>query len=170
MHASQTLAWAVALLASTASAAGLPVADEHTLEPRQTACKDVHIFIAKGNNEPYPGRQGKLTGAICYGLPSCDYEDILYENALGVDYCKGVTQGKRNGLKQMKAYADRCPNSKLVLSGYSQGSNVVGDMLGGGSGKFGTQQCFIQPSKALDPTTSPGNKSELLMQLRWIIS
>lgn len=158
MCASQTLTWAVAFLGA-ASAAALP-AEENSLAPRQAACKDVHIFIAKGNNEPYPGRQGKLTGAICYGLPSCDYEDILYRNEEGYDYCKGVTEGKRNGLKQMKAYANRCPNSKLVLSGYSQGCNVVGDMLGGGSGKFGSQECFIQPSKALTPTTSPGNKSE----------
>ena len=158
MLTTNTLTWALALL-STASASTLATKPT-ALAARQSGpdCSDVHIFLAKGWNEPYPGRQGKLAGAICYGLPSCDYEDILFDNAEGTDYCKAVTQGKRNGLKAMKAYAARCPNAKLVLTGYSQGANVVGDMLGGGSGKFG--DCFIQPSTALDPATSPGKQSE----------
>lgn len=163
MLSSQPLTWAVALLAGASAAS--PLAEDTTLVPRQAVpsdCKDVHIFIAKGWNEPYPGRQGQLAGAICYGLPSCDYEDIQYVNYNGTNFCKAVTEGKRNGLAAMKAYAKACPKSKLVLSGYSQGANVVGDMLGGGSGKFGSgdEQCFIQATKALDPTTSPGKKSE----------
>jgi len=152
-----TFTLATALLAAVSSA----VPTENHLETRQvigSPCKDVHIFLAKGWNEPYPGRQGKLTGAICYGLDSCDYEDIQWENDASINYCTAVTQGKRNGLKQVEAYATRCPNSKLVLSGYSQGANVIGDMLGGGKGKFGTPSCFIKASKALDPATFPGNK------------
>lgn len=161
MPSLQTLTRALALL-NAAFALALPTS-ETSLTPRQAAapaCKDVHIFLAKGWKEPYPGRQGRLAGAICYGLPSCDYEDILFENAENDDFCKSVTQGKRNGLKQVKAYVERCPGARLVVSGYSQGANVVGDMLGGGSGKFGAEGCFIQASEALDPAVSPGNKSK----------
>ncbi|KAL2436299.1 hypothetical protein ABEF95_007916 [Exophiala dermatitidis] len=131
-----------------------------TAEPigrRDDSCKDVHIFLAKGNNEPYPGRQGKLAGAICYGLDSCDYEDIQYYNPVEADYCASVTEGAQNGLSQVTAYAARCPDSKLVLSGYSQGAQIVGDVLGGGGGVF-FNNCTQPANAALDPTTSPGNK------------
>jgi hypothetical protein len=122
----------------------------------------VHIFLAKGWNEPYPGRQGKLAGAICYGSDSCDYEDILFVNTLTDDYCASVTEGTNNGLAQMSTYAARCPDSRLALTGYSQGANVAGNILAGGGGIFGnsTSNCTIATTPGLDPTTSPGNKSE----------
>ncbi|KAG9827809.1 alpha/beta-hydrolase, partial [Aureobasidium melanogenum] len=115
------------------------------------SCRDVHIFLSKGWNEPYPGRQGKLAGAICYGLNSCDYEDIQFYNANGSDYCTAVKEGDTNGINQMTAYAQKCPGSKLVLSGYSQGANVAGDILGG------SDECG-GPNPGLDPSTSPGNQ------------
>lgn len=43
-----------------------------------TTCDDVHIFLARGNNEPYPGRQGALVAAACDGLSTCGYEDLIY--------------------------------------------------------------------------------------------
>lgn len=135
---------------------------------QEVPCQEVHIFLAKGGNEPYPGRQGKLAGAICYDLPSCDYEDILYYNANGSDYCAGVSEGDRNGLAQITAYADRCPDAKLVLSGYSQGANIIGDLIGGGGG-FIFNECTVDPSPALDPATSPGNKRKchLIVTLKY---
>lgn len=125
-----------------------------TASNSESSCKDVHIFLAKGWNEPYPGRQGKLAGAICYGLDSCDYEDIQYSNAEGSDYCTAVAEGDSNGVDQIKAYASRCPASKLVLSGYSQGANIIGDILGGGD----RDDCTS--GSGLDASTSPGNQSK----------
>ena len=132
---------------------------------RQTPCSAVHIFLSKGWNEPYPGRQGKLAGAICSSIDSCDYEDILFSNTPDDDYCGSVTEGNTNGVAQMTAYAERCPNSKLVLTGYSQGANVAGDILGGGGGRFGnaTVYCEVGQTAGLDPETSPGNKSESIL-------
>ncbi|KAJ3464386.1 hypothetical protein MRS44_009172 [Fusarium solani] len=126
---------------------------------RDTDCKDVHIFLAKGNNEPYPGRQGKLAGAICSGLDSCDYEDIQFYNPLEAPYCGSVFEGAKNGIQQITAYNKKCPDSKLVVSGYSQGGHVVGDILGGGGGVF-FQDCVQEPNKGLDPKTRPANKSK----------
>ncbi|KLO98626.1 acetylxylan esterase precursor [Fusarium fujikuroi] len=116
MHSSTTL---LLIAATTVNAIGI-----------RDDCKDVHIFLAKGNNEPYPGRQGKLAGAICSGLKSCDYEDIQFQNALEDPFCDSVTEGVKNGIKQITAYNKKCPDSKLVVSGYSQGGQVVGDILG----------------------------------------
>ncbi|KAK7408528.1 hypothetical protein QQX98_009288 [Neonectria punicea] len=124
---------------------------------RDSACKDVHVFLARGNNEPYPGRQGKLITAICSGLSSCDYEDIKFYNPLESVYCDSVFEGARNGIDQITAYNKKCPDSKLVVSGYSQGAHVVGDILGGGGGTF-FQGCVQGDNEGLDPKSRPANK------------
>ncbi|KAI1480477.1 carbohydrate esterase family 5 protein [Daldinia sp. EC12] len=138
----------VALLKATAAT---PV----DLNERQTACEDVHFFIARGSTEPYPGRQVDLVNRVCEGLSSCGYEDIKYP-ATFEDYCNSAFAGVTNGIAQITAYAERCPDAKLVLTGYSQGGHVVGDILGGGGGPF--QDCTQKTNTPLSPETSPGNK------------
>lgn len=142
-----------ALLALAHSAQGLEV---------RADCTDVHIFLARGNNEPYPGRQGKLVEAICGQIGkdnlTCDYEDIQYYNPLPAPYCDSVTEGQANGVKQITAYSERCPDSRLVVSGFSQGGHVVGDVLGGGGGVF-FQDCVQPKSKGLDADKVPGSRS-----------
>lgn len=142
-----------AVLAGVASA--LP-----ELAPRQMvtdSCSDVHIFLGKGNNEPYPGRQGKLVSAICNGLSSCDYEDIQMQNMLSDEYCGAIAQGVTNGRAQIIAYNKRCPDSKIVVSGFSQGAQVVGDIFSGaGSTEF--NGCVVPFIPALDITSSAGRQ------------
>ncbi|KAG5768604.1 hypothetical protein H9Q72_003916 [Fusarium xylarioides] len=142
----------VASLFLTPLAIGAPAVD---IEERQTPCQSVHIFLARGTNEPYPGRQGSLVSAICSGLPSCGYEDINYPANFNT-YCTSIYAGITGGLSQITAYANRCPASKIVLSGYSQGAQLFGDMLGGGGGQ--SLGCTQQSNSALNPATSPGNK------------
>jgi hypothetical protein len=125
------------------------------LEERHSACQDVHIFLGRGNNEPVPGRKGKIVDAICSGLGSCDFEDFAMDNTLESNYCTAVTQGADNGTAQITAYNKRCPDSTLVVSGYSQGGQVVGDILGGGG-------CVQPDNSGLDPSTLPGSNSECL--------
>ena len=43
---------------------------------RSGSCDDVHMFLARGNNEAYPGRQAALVEATCDGLASCGYENL----------------------------------------------------------------------------------------------
>jgi hypothetical protein len=99
------------------------------------SCDDVHMFLARGNNEPYPGRQSAIVEAVCDGLVgSCGYEDLIY-SALYTDlYCQTVYDGTIAGHTQMTAYVEECPNSKLILAGYSQGAQIALDILGGAGG------------------------------------
>ncbi|SCO78504.1 related to acetylxylan esterase precursor [Fusarium oxysporum] len=135
-------------------AIGAPAVD---IEERQAPCQNVHIFLARGTDEPYPGRQSSLASAICSGLPSCGYENINYPANFNT-YCTSIYAGITGGLSQITAYANRCPNSKIVLSGYSQGAQLIGDILGGGGGQ--SLGCTQQSNSALNPATSPGNKSK----------
>ena len=122
-------------------------------------CDDVHFFLARGNNEAYPGRQGMLVEATCNGLASCGYEDLYY-SALYTDLsCQTTYDGTVAGHVQMTAYAEKCPNSKIILAGYSQGGQIVGDILGGGGG-LSFNGCEQPETPALDPESSPGNKSK----------
>ncbi|KAK7970166.1 carbohydrate esterase family 5 protein [Apiospora saccharicola] len=142
-----------AVLAGVASAASVPLAAR---QQTTTTCAETHIFLGKGNNEPYPGRQGKLVTAICSGLSSCDYEDIQMQNMLSDEYCGAVHEGSTNGVNQIIAYNKRCPSTKLVVSGYSQGAHVVGDIFGGGGGTY-FNGCVEQSTPNLD-INSPAGK------------
>ncbi|KAI1454804.1 carbohydrate esterase family 5 protein [Annulohypoxylon moriforme] len=127
------------------------------LTGRQTSCQEVHFFIARGSTEPYPGRQEDLVNAVCEGLSSCGYEDIIYPAAFE-DYCGSAYGGVVNGTAQITAYAESCPDAKLVLTGYSQGGHVAGDILGGGGGEIPNQNCTQPTNTPLSPETSPGNR------------
>lgn len=150
---------ATTAVATSSPAATSAVPTSAAPAPASTAtqganCKDVHIFIARGWNEPYPGRQGALAGSICYGLDSCDYEDIQFYAGEDSVYCTAITEGATNGLAQMTAYAQNCPNSKLVLTGYSEGAQIVGDIMGGSD----RPDCNEGFTGHLDPSTTPGNQ------------
>ncbi|KAI0004430.1 carbohydrate esterase family 5 protein [Xylariaceae sp. FL0662B] len=127
------------------------------LSQRQESCDAVRIFIARGSDEPYPGRQSKLADAICDGLESCGSEDIVYPATFS-DYCYSAFEGVLNGTAQILAYVQRCPDVQLVLTGYSQGAHVVGDILGGGGGIIPDQNCSQLTSPGLPRTVSPGNQ------------
>jgi len=107
---------------------------------QSSACTSFHIFIARGSDEPYPGRLGNLTKEICTGIgrEKCGFESIQYpakSTAWGADaWCQSAAAGASNGQRQMKAYGEKCPNSSLLLLGFSQGGAVAQDMLGGGGG------------------------------------
>ncbi|EFQ34152.1 cutinase [Colletotrichum graminicola] len=107
------------------------------------SCTDLHLFIGRGWNEGYPGRHQSLIDATCSGLTSCDYEDIRFDATNADGYARAVEQGRASGVSQIRAYVTKCPNSKIVVSGYSEGANVVADILA---------------DSGLAPGASPGSK------------
>lgn len=119
-------------LASLASAIALPAAPNATPKRQSTGtgnCTDLHMFIGRGWNEEYPGRNQKLIDVVCGSVSSCDYEDIIYDSTNPVDYATSVEAGRQSGASQVTAYNELCPDSVLVLSGYSEGANTVVNIL-----------------------------------------
>ncbi|KAH8778628.1 Alpha/Beta hydrolase protein [Diaporthe sp. PMI_573] len=133
-----------------------------------TNCHDIHIFMARGNNEVAGAstRQTSVVQAICDGRKSCGWEDIDYDNPTDNKYAEACYEGAVNGLKQIRSYGEDCPDSKLVLTGYSQGAHVIGDMLGGGGGTFETmgggehmgEDSTEEYVEGLDQNSSPGDQ------------
>jgi hypothetical protein len=122
-------------------------------------CSTYHVFLARGSDEPYPGRLGNLTSEICSGLDDCSFESVEYpakSTAWGPSvWCDSAGKGAKAGQAQMKGYAEKCPDAKLILLGFSQGGAVAQDILGGGGGKVFA--CEQDTNPALDATTAPGS-------------
>lgn len=126
-------------------------------------CSPYHVFIVRGSDEPYPGRLGNVTSEICkeIGNGDCTFENVEYpakSTAWGkTEWCKSAGKGAVNGQAQLKAYAEKCSDSKLILLGFSQGAAVTQDILGGGGGAV--FECTQDTNPALDRSSSPGSQS-----------
>lgn len=96
------------------------------LVPRAfAACPDVEVVFARGTNEP-PG-VGKVGDAFISSLRQRTHRNV---GAYGVNYPANddflaATTGANDASGHIKHMADNCPNTKLVLGGYSQGAAVV---------------------------------------------
>lgn len=94
-------------------------------------CADAEVIFARGTDEP------KGMGAV-----GDAFVDSLREQAVGlniatyaVDYDAGKLQlgsgdGAKDAIKRIKATAASCPDTKIVLGGYSQGANVINIVAG----------------------------------------
>jgi hypothetical protein len=113
-------------------AADYLVAEEsEKLEKRQVGgCSANTLLFGRGTTEV--GAMGSTVGpALQRGLTGAGWkvQGIQYSADLGGIYCLGMT----GGLKcrdQVNALGKRCPNTKIVLSGYSQGAMVAHNALG----------------------------------------
>jgi len=119
------------------------LATAQTAPKLDASCEDVVIFMARGNNAPYhDDRTFPLVQATCDKFAaqgtSCDYIDIQFDVTLGGPYCDQIAEGARNGISEITNFNRKCPNTHIVVNGYSEGSNVVGDVLGGPGGCTGT--------------------------------
>ncbi|POS81068.1 acetylxylan esterase [Diaporthe helianthi] len=130
------------------------------------ACSAVHVFLIRGTNEPYPGRQLPTAEGICEDW-DCSWSNIEYP-AVFNDYCDSVETGIANLGKAVTDYATRCPDAKIVLSGHSQGGQVVGDYLGGGGGNSTSSLgCVQQTSEGISPDTFPADHIGARAQSGW---
>jgi hypothetical protein len=112
--------------AAALSLAGLAVANPVELTERQS-CPKVYVFGARETTAPagYGTSQG-LVNQIKSAYAGSGSEAIVYPACGGQSQCGGVsydnsaTQGTAAVVKAVTAYNQKCPDTQIVLVGYSQ--------------------------------------------------
>ncbi|EFQ25748.1 cutinase [Colletotrichum graminicola] len=102
---------------------------------RQTkACATgVHIIVCRASTEkPGTGVIGDIATSIQGQIPGSDIEAVDYPAELN-PYNPSEEAGVKAMTKLVQDYAARCPDTKMVLMGYSQGAQVTGDVMCGTS-------------------------------------
>jgi len=85
-------------------------------------CNKIQIFTAVGHGETYPGVQRSITTAVCKGVSSCGVVNIQYPSVkTGNNYngCKAIEEGIAYGRTAITDYAAKCPEAKIVVTGWS---------------------------------------------------
>jgi cutinase-like protein len=89
------------------------------------ACPDVEVVFARGTDEP-PG-VGQVGQAFVGSLRQHTRKSV---GSYGVNYPANkdflaAAQGANDASQHVQQMANNCPNTKLVLGGYSQGAAVI---------------------------------------------
>ncbi len=97
-------------------------------------CPDVEVIFARGTAEP-PGVGGvgqafvdalrSQVGTRTVGVYPVNYE-ASSDFGSGIDFARTVVDGIRDAGSHIESTAANCPNTKMVLGGYSQGAAVSG--------------------------------------------
>jgi acetylxylan esterase len=102
-----------------------PIEVEETLAKR--ACPNIHVFGARETTvSPGYGTAGVVVNLILNAHPGATSEAITYPACGGqascgsVSYASSVTQGVTAVASQVNAFNEQCPDTTLVLVGYSQ--------------------------------------------------
>jgi cutinase len=123
LGAAALLAAGALLVASSAVPASIPaaIADD---------CPDAQVIFARGTDEP-PGI-GRVGQAFVDSLRQDTGKNI---GVYAVNYKASLFQlhggdGANDAINHIKSMADKCPNTPLVLGGYSQGASVIDIVTG----------------------------------------
>ncbi|KAJ7512569.1 putative acetyl xylan esterase [Mycena galericulata] len=119
-------------------------------------CPQVHIFGARETTVP-PGYGTSLSvvNSIISAFPGATSEAIVYPACGGqascgdVSYASSAVQGVAAVANQVNSFNSQCPNTVLVLVGYSQGGQIMDDAYcGGGDTNEGLTSTAIPISAA----------------------
>ncbi|KAK3290362.1 cutinase [Chaetomium fimeti] len=120
--------------------AGLVSAGPVEVEARQS-CPEVHVFGARETTAPagYGTSEG-LVNMVKQAYSGATSEAIDYPACGGQSQCGGVSydqsasQGTSAVVSAVTSFNQRCPDTKIVLIGYSQGGQIMDNALCGGAG------------------------------------
>lgn len=140
----------VSTVAQAVIVAGSPLA------ARQSSCPDVHVFGARETTVS----QGFGSSATVVDLITAKYsgatsEAIVYPACGGQSSCGGIAYGDsvNNGTNAVtdavNSYVESCPNTQIVLVGYSQGGQIMDNAFcGGGDSSAGITDTSVPLSSA----------------------
>ncbi|OGM44220.1 hypothetical protein ABOM_007725 [Aspergillus bombycis] len=100
---------------------------------QSSPCVKIHMIVARQSNSwPGEGRMKELADYIKQQLPGSDSESLQYPAYGDIwRYRSSVFAGDKAMITAITAYTSHCPDSKIVLLGYSQGAHIIGDILCG---------------------------------------
>ncbi|MBO0852471.1 MAG: cutinase family protein [Nocardia sp.] len=146
-----TVACTVLTAASVAMYSGTASGSPGTAPERGAGCSAVYMIVARGTTEP-PGegataslvRRIKRATRQPIEDVAVDYPAVAQapgdtHSSVGA-YAASSSRGAAAVRNMLTAEAGRCPHQKIVMLGYSQGAQVIGDAVaGGGGGVLGPQ-------------------------------
>lgn len=115
--------------------AGGAAASPLLLHQRQS-CPQVHVFGARETTaSPGFGSAGAVVDSILSAFPGATSEAIDYPaSGDSPPYSESVATGVSAICSQVSSFASQCPDTQLVVVGYSQGGEIFDNALcGGGS-------------------------------------
>jgi cutinase len=123
--------WAGMGAAALAAAAGILANPSAAPVASADDCPNAEVVFARGTNEP-PGL-GKVGDAFVDSLRQ--QTGGLNIDTYGVNYAASKLQlhggdGAKDTINHVKQTVSKCPNTKIVLGGYSQGASVM-DIVAG---------------------------------------
>ena len=130
-------------------------------------CPPVHVFGARETTaRPGFGQTKTMVNLILKNIPGSTSEAIDYPACLGtfdcgfVSYPKSVQAGTDAVTKQVTAFNQKCPDTQLVLLGYSQGAQISDNVLCGGGD---LQQGVLDKSIPVSPAALDKIKAAVFM-------
>jgi hypothetical protein len=107
--------------------------DANTTSSSNTTCASLHMIVARASLEAAgEGIIGAVVTQVQSSIPGSDSEAVIYPATLN-NYVSSESAGVAGMQSLITSYEARCPSSKIALLGYSQGAQVVGDVLCGTS-------------------------------------
>jgi acetylxylan esterase len=124
------------------------VASPNFLVERQGNCPKLHIFGARETTAPAGyGTSQSIVQAVQQAHPGATTEALNYPACGGQSQCGGIQYGdsvKRGtaaAAQAINAFNKRCPDTEIVLVGYSQGGQVFDNAVcGGGDSNSGISE------------------------------
>lgn len=96
------------------------------------------MIVARGSDEaPGEGAPGAVASLVASQLPGSGSVAVNYPASI-IDplYPESVSDGITDTINKIQAYVNACGSqSRIALIGYSQGGNVMTDVLAGGVAK-----------------------------------
>ncbi|ATY58965.1 acetyl xylan esterase [Cordyceps militaris] len=131
-------------LRTLAALAGLAAAAAPTEQPRAACAAGVYMLVARGTNEDAgEGVSAQVSALVAARVPgsasvAVDYPATALKHrrrsvVARVFYPASVSQGISDAKKKIQDYVAQCGDgSRIALIGFSQGGNVMTDLLAGG--------------------------------------